>query len=63
MQPERNVLAHEYGEVQAEIIWRVATGSIPAAGAVAERVESPSTEWEWQGENGCETGTAASGPS
>jgi len=25
---QRNVLAHEYGEVQAEIIWRVATGSI-----------------------------------
>ena len=26
---QRNVLAHEYGEVQAEILWRVATVSIP----------------------------------
>jgi uncharacterized protein with HEPN domain len=26
---QRNVLAHESGEVQAEIIWRVATGRIP----------------------------------
>jgi uncharacterized protein with HEPN domain len=26
---QRNVLAHEYGEVQDEILWRVATVSIP----------------------------------
>lgn len=41
MQPERNVLAHEYGEVQAEIIWRVATGSIPDLIAASEPLIPP----------------------
>jgi uncharacterized protein with HEPN domain len=38
---QRNVLAHEYGEVQAEIIWRVATGSIPSLIVVLEPLIPP----------------------
>jgi len=38
---QRNVLAHEYGEVQAEIIWRVATGSIPNLIAALEPLIPP----------------------
>ena len=38
---QRNVLAHEYGEVQAEIIWRVATGSIPELIAALEPLIPP----------------------
>ena len=38
---QRNVLAHEYGEVQAEIIWRVATGSIPDLIATLEPLIPP----------------------
>ncbi len=38
---QRNVLAHEYGEVQAEIIWRVATRSIPELIAALEPLIPP----------------------
>ena len=38
---QRNILAHEYGEVQAEIIWRVATGSIPDLIAALEPLIPP----------------------
>ncbi len=38
---QRNVLAHEYGEVQAEIIWRVATESIPELLAALEPLIPP----------------------
>jgi uncharacterized protein with HEPN domain len=38
---QRNVLAHEYGEVQAEIIWQVATGSIPDLIAALEPLIPP----------------------
>jgi len=38
---QRNILAHEYGEVQAEIIWRVATVSIPDPIAALEPLIPP----------------------
>jgi uncharacterized protein with HEPN domain len=38
---QRNVLAQEYGEVQAEIIWRVATESVPDLTAALEPLIPP----------------------
>ena len=42
---QRNVLAHEYGEIKQERIWRVASEGIPVLIAQLEKlVSSPPTE-------------------
>ena len=38
---QRNVLAHEYGEIQDDIMWRVATVSIPELVALLEPLVPP----------------------
>jgi len=38
---QRNVLAHEYGEIQDDIMWRVATVSIPELIALLEPLVPP----------------------
>lgn len=38
---QRNVLAHEYGEVEDEILWQVATVSVPELIALLEPLVPP----------------------
>ena len=38
---QRNVLAHEYGEVQDEIVWRVAAANIPELVRLLEPLVPP----------------------
>ena len=38
---QRNVLAHEYGEIEDEILWQVATVSVPALIALVEPLVPP----------------------
>ncbi len=46
---QRNVLAHEYGEIQDEIMWRVSTVSVPELIALLEPLVPPPPEEEGPG--------------
>ncbi len=43
---QRNVLAHEYGEIKQELIWKVATNRIPELSALLEQLIPVSPEKE-----------------
>lgn len=41
---QRHILAHEYGEIQHELIWRVATIHVPALAVQIRALLDPGTE-------------------